>query len=115
MAYIANLYIDAGTSFSSDVTVQNSDGSIFNLANHTAQGKMSKGHSNANARINFDITVYENDGIVMISLTPAITAQLEDGRWVYDVQITNTVDSTVTRVVEGIITVYPGVVSTYTP
>jgi hypothetical protein len=34
---------------------------------------------------------------------------------VYDVEITNIADSTVTRVVEGIITVYPGVVSSYTP
>lgn len=115
MAYIANLYIDAGASFSSDVTVLNSDGTAFNLANHTAQGKMSKGYSNTYDRIYFDITVYEADGIVTISLDPATTAQLEDGRWVYDVEITNTLTSTVTRVVEGIVTVYPGVVSSYNP
>ena len=115
MAYIANLYLDAGASFSSDVTVQNSDGTAFSLANHTAQGKMSKGYSNTYERVYFDITVYEADGIVTIKLDPATTALLEDGRWVYDVEITNNLDSTVTRVVEGIITVYPGVVSTYTP
>ena len=115
MAYIANLYLDAGASFSSDVTVQNSDGTAFNLANHTAQGKMSKGYSNTYDRVYFDITVYESDGIVTISLDPATTAKLEDGRWVYDVEITNTLTSTVTRVVEGIVTVYPSVISPYNP
>lgn len=115
MAYIANLYLDAGASFSSDVTVLNSDGTAFNLANHTAQGKMSKGYSNTYERVYFDITIYEADGIVTIQLNPATTALLEDGRWVYDVEITNTLTSTVTRVVEGIITVYPSVVSPYNP
>jgi len=115
MAYIANLYLDAGASFSSDVTVLNSDGTPFNLANHTVQGKMSKGYSANYQRVYFNLTVYEADGIVTIGLEPSVTKQLEDGRWVYDVEITNTLTSTVTRVVEGIITVYPSVVSTYNP
>lgn len=115
MAGIANLSIDAGASFSSDVLVQNDDGSAFNLSGYTAQAKMSKGYSVTYERVYFDITIYEADGIVTIKLNPATTALLEDGRWVYDVEITNTADSTVTRVVEGIITVNPSVVSTYNP
>lgn len=111
MAAIANLSIDAGASFSSDVDVQNDDGSVFDLTGYTAQGKMSKGYSTTYERVYFDIVVYEADGIVTIKLDPAATSQLEDGRWVYDVEITNTADSTVTRVVEGIITVYPSVSS----
>jgi hypothetical protein len=115
MAGIANLSIDAGATFTSDVLVQNDDGTAFDLTGYTAQGKMSQGYSATYQRVYFDITIYQTDGIVTISLNPATTAQLEDGRWVYDVEITNIADSTVTRVVEGIITVYPGVVSTYNP
>jgi hypothetical protein len=115
MAGIANLSIDAGATFTSDVLVQNDDGTAFDLTGYTAQGKMSQGYSATYQRVYFDITIYQTDGIVTISLNPATTAQLEDGRWVYDVEITNVADSTVTRVVEGIITVYPGVVSTYNP
>ena len=114
MAGIANLSIDAGATFTSDVTVQNDDGTAFDLTGYTAQGKMSKGYSNTYERVYFDITIYTADGTVTIALDPVTTAQLEDGRWVYDVEITNIADSTVTRVVEGIITVYPGVVSPYT-
>lgn len=115
MAGIANLSIDAGATFTSDVLVQNDDGTAFDLTGYTAQGKMSKGYSVTYERVYFDITIYQADGIVTIALDPATTALLEDGRWVYDVEITNTADSTVTRVVEGIITVYPGVVSSYNP
>jgi hypothetical protein len=109
MASIANLQIDAGASFSSDVDVLDSDGNIFSLVGYTAEGKMSKGYSETYPRVYFDITVYEADGIVTISLAPTDTIQLEDGRWVYDVQITETATGAVTRVVEGIITVYPSV------
>jgi hypothetical protein len=111
MARIENLSIDAGASFSSNVTVKNTDGTAFNLTGYTARGKMSKGYSNTHERVYFDITVYATDGIVTIALNPATTVQLEDGRWVYDVEITKTSDSTVTRIVEGIITVYPSVSS----
>jgi len=111
MAGIANLSIDAGATFTSDVLVQNDDGSAFDLTGYTAQGKMAKGYSTTYERVYFDITIYQADGIVTIGLDPATTAQLEDGRWVYDVEITNIADSTVTRVVEGIITVYPSVSS----
>tara|TARA_B110000503_G_C7020956_1_gene359754 strand:- start:531 stop:872 length:342 start_codon:yes stop_codon:yes gene_type:complete len=112
MAVIANLLIDAGASFSSDVNVNNDDGTPFDLTGYTVRGKMSKGYSSTNTRVFFDITLYEADGTVAISLDPTATAQLEDGRWVYDVEITNPADSTVTRIVEGIITVFPSVSST---
>ena len=109
MAAIANLTIDAGASFSSDVDVLDNDGNVFNLVGYTAEGKMSKGYSETYPRVYFDITVYETDGIVTISLAPEDTIQLEEGRWVYDVQITETSTGAVTRVVEGMITVYPSV------
>ena len=109
MAAIANLTIDAGASFSSDVDVLDNDGNVFTLVGYTAEGKMSKGYSETYPRVYFDITVYENDGLVTISLTPEDTIQLEDGRWVYDVQITETATGAVTRIVEGMITVYPSV------
>ena len=109
MAAIANLTIDAGATFSSDVDVLTDDGSVFSLVGYTAEAKMTKGYSETYPRVYFDITVYEADGIVSISLDPADTIQLEEGRWVYDVHITETATGDVTRVVEGMITVFPSV------
>jgi len=49
-------------------------------------------------------------GVITLSLTADQTSALEaPARYVYDVEITNTSDSTVTRVIEGIITTSPNV------
>mgnify|MGYP000444909312 CR=1 FL=1 len=43
MAAIANLKIDQGASFSSDVTVKDANGNAFNLTGYTVEAKMAKG------------------------------------------------------------------------
>jgi len=40
MAAIANLQIDAGATFTSDVTVKDANGNPFNLAGYTATAKL---------------------------------------------------------------------------
>jgi hypothetical protein len=107
MAAIANLRIDQGASFSSDVTVTADDDSIFDLTGHTASAKMSKGYASTHTRTIFTTAINTVTGIVTISLNADQTNALEEGRYVYDVEILKTSDSTITRVVEGIVTVYP--------
>lgn len=107
MAAIANLRIDQGASFSSDVTVTGDDDSIFNLTGHTATAKLAKGYASTHTRTNFTTAINTATGVVTISLNADQTNDLEEGRYVYDVEILKTSDSTVTRVVEGIVTVYP--------
>ena len=43
MAAIANLTIDQGASFSSDVTLKDSSNALFDLTGYTASAKMAKG------------------------------------------------------------------------
>ena len=107
MAAIANLRIDQGASFSSDVTVTGDDDSIFDLTGHTATAKLAKGYASTHTRTNFTTAINTATGVVTISLNADQTNGLEEGRYVYDVEILKTSDSTVTRVVEGIVTVYP--------
>jgi hypothetical protein len=107
MAAIANLRIDQGASFSSDVTVTGNDDSIFDLTGHTASAKMAKGYASTHTRTNFTTSITIGTGVVTISLNADQTNGLEEGRYVYDVEIVKTSDSTVTRVVEGLVTVYP--------
>ena len=109
MAAIANLRIDQGATFNSDVTVTNDDGTVFDLTGHTASAKMAKGYASTHTRTAFTTAIDTNTGIVTISLNADQTNALEEGRYVYDVEILKTSDSTVTRVIEGIITVYPSV------
>jgi hypothetical protein len=106
---IANLFLDIGVSFSADVDVTDNEENPLDLTDWTARANMSKGYSPTQARIPFNINQFNAEGIVTISLTPAQTALLEEGRYVYDVDIVNNVDGSIIRVVEGIITVSPTV------
>ena len=113
MAAIANLNIQQGASFSSDVTVTTDAGSIFDLTGHNSFAQLSKGFTTGHNRTTFTTSNNTATGVITLTLTAAQTAGLEEGRYVYDVAIVKTSDSTVTRVVEGIATVFPRVASNY--
>ena len=112
MAARANLQIDRGATFSSDVTVSDTDGTAFDLTGYTAAAKMAKGYASTQTRVTITATI-NNDpttGVITLSLTADQTKALDaPARYVYDVEITKTSDSTVTRVIEGLITVSPDV------
>ena len=101
MAAIANLTVDQGATFNSDVTVKDANGNAFNLTGYTS----TRTRTTITCTVNADPTT----GIVTMSLTADQTGQLEEGRYVYDLEILQTSSSTITRVIEGIITVRPQV------
>ena len=111
MAAIANYVIDQGTSFSSAVTVRGSDGHPLDLTGYTASAKMALGYASTRTRTTIT-TTFDADrttGVITLSLTAAQTALLDaPARYVYDLDITAS-DSTVTRIIEGLITVKPDV------
>ena len=112
MAATANLRIDQGATFTSDITVTNTDGTAFNLTGHTASAKMALGYSSTRTRTLFTTSIANDPttGVITLTLTADQTNNLEaPARYVYDVEITKTSDSTITRVIEGIITVSPSV------
>ena len=111
MAAVANLRIDQGASFSSDVTVTNSDGDVVNLTGYTTEAKMAKSYG-ADSFVTLTAAVASDatTGVIELTLTDSQTAALDaPARYVYDVYITQTSTSTVTRVIEGVITVNPKV------
>ena len=112
MAARANLTIDKSATFSSDVTVTDTDGTAFDLTGYIAAAKMALGYASTRTRVTLTTQINSDPttGIITISLTADQTKALDaPARYVYDVEITKTSDSTVTRVIEGIITVSPDV------
>ena len=110
MAAVANLSIDQGATFTSDITVKDINGNVFDLTGFTAVAKLAKGYSSTRTRTAMT-TAFAQDrttGVLTISLTANETAALDPERYVYDVEITSST-GTVTRVLEGIITVRPEV------
>ena len=110
MAAIANLSIDQGATFSSDVNVKDANGDAFNLTGYTASAKMAKGYSSTRTRTAITATVSNNpaSGVITLSLTAEQTAALDAERYVYDLEIVSPTN-VVTRTLEGIITVRPEV------
>ena len=112
MAAIANLIIDQGANFSSDITVKDANTNAVDLTGYTTEAKMAKGYASTRTRpsITSTIATDSTSGVVALTLTAAQTATLDaPERYVYDVEITKTSTGAVTRVIEGIITVRPNV------
>lgn len=109
MAAVANLFLDQGTTFTASVNVQDSAGNAFDLTGYSAYSQMRRSYSSTTA-YNFTVTIADDPttGVVNLSLPANITSGITEGRYVYDVELVAS-DSTVTRVIEGIITVLPEV------
>ena len=109
MATISKLFINQDTDFSTTVTVNDSSGSALNLTSYTALAMIRKTYQSTTATtFTSTFAADRTTGQITISLTDAQTALLEDGRYVYDLVVTDN-SGIKTRVVEGIATVTPGV------
>lgn len=105
----AELTLDQGATFESTLDLVADDGSAINVAGYLFSGQIRKSYYSSNATANLTITVSDSaNGNLNISLNSATTANIAAGRYLYDVKMTDTAN-TVTRIVEGIITVTPQV------
>lgn len=106
MATIANLFVDAGSTYSNIITVSASNGAPLNLTDYTVKSQMRKSYSSSVA-YDFTASIFDPaTGKVRLQLTAAQSEAIPPGRWLYDVEITS-LSGTKTRVVEGIVTVTP--------
>lgn len=106
MAIKANLTIDQGTDYSTTITLTDEEDNVVNLTGYTANAQLRKTYSSSNS-VTFTTAISDIQGLVTLSLTDTQTANITPGRYVYDVLLT--VNSTTTRIVEGIVTVTPRV------
>ena len=111
MASIVNIFADQGSDYTLSLTVKNDSGGATDLTGYTASAKLAKGYVSSKTRTTITCTVNGDPttGIVTMSLTADQTGLLDEGRYVYDLEILQTSSSTVTRVIEGIITIRPQV------
>ena len=102
-----NLYLEAGTTFSTTITLDDVYLNAYNLVGYTAASQMRKSYYSANASASFTTSINTSTGQITLILDAPTTANLTPGRYVYDTTITNS--GVVTRILEGIIDVSPGV------
>ena len=107
--YVSNIVINGGTDFSQVFTLEDAGtNSALNLNGYTVKAEMRK-HPSATGVTTFTSTVTgSSTGQITIGLSTSQTANLKEGRYVYDVVVTNSA-SYMTRVVEGMVLVSKGV------
>lgn len=107
MASIANLYIDQGSTYSNIITVASTTGSSLDLTGYTVASQMRKSYGSS-SYFTFSASVFDAPtGKVRLQLTSTQTSAIPAGRYLYDIEITNTSTSAKTRILEGIVTVTP--------
>ena len=107
MAIKANLVVDQGANFTATIDVADANGAIFNLTGYNVAAQMRKNYASSTATT-FTASHTGVLGKINLSLTANTTAVIEPGRYLYDVEITSG-GGTIIRVVEGIVTVTPGI------
>jgi hypothetical protein len=108
MATKANLIIDQGTTYSVTLNLTDENGDSIDLVGYTANSQIRKWYTSSNSMV-FATSLNTVDGTVTLSLTSNQTNLLVPGRYVYDVELFNTVSNTYSRILEGIVTVTPQV------
>jgi hypothetical protein len=107
MSTKANLVIDQGSTFSTDLLLEDENGDYLQLSGYTANSQIRKWYTSSTPAATFTTTINSNTGIVSLSLTANQTSNLVSGRYVYDVEVND--GAIVSRVVEGVVTVTPQV------
>lgn len=108
MAEFVEIQIEAGSTFLTEITVNDGFGNPKDLTNYLVRSQLRKSYYSSTAT-NFTINVTDpTNGIIEMGLSANTTANIRAGRYVYDVEIEDEFN-TVTRIFEGIATVLPNV------
>ncbi len=109
MAAYSEITIEQGANLTSTITVNDVQGDSVNLTTYSASAQLRKSYYSSSANTLTATITGNANGQITLSMTAANTSNLTPGRYVYDLKITNSVDNSVTRVVEGTAVVLPSV------
>lgn len=103
-----NFILEQGATFNRILTLKENN-SVMNLTNYTVASKMRSTHDSGTVAGTFTCTISDaTGGEITMQMTNSTTAAIEEGIYVYDMEITNSA-GTVTRILEGTVTVNPEV------
>ena len=109
MAAYSEITIEQGANLTSTITVNDTQGDAVNLTTYSASSQLRKSYYSSSANTIAATITGNANGQITLSMTAANTANLTPGRYVFDLIITNSVDNSVTRVIEGTAVVLPSV------
>ena len=103
-----NFILEQGATFTRTLTVQENN-SAMNLTGYSVASKMRSTHDSSTVVGTFTCTISNASGcIITVAMTSSVTAAIEEGIYVYDLEITSGA-GIVTRLLQGEVTVNPEV------
>lgn len=112
-----NLVMEKGDTFEVVFNLRDPAGNLINLTNFTVEAKMARNYTNTATQYNLNAeVVIPDEGLVRLSM-PASGGQLitktqdiPEGRYVYNIRVSNASLTQIEKVVEGVITVKGSVI-----
>lgn len=110
MAAYVELIIDQGATFNNIINLSDDiTNSNVNISGYVVRSQMRRSYYSANATANITCTITNAaQGEITMNLNANTTANIKAGRYLFDLETVDTI-GTVSRVLEGIITVTPGI------
>ena len=103
-----NFIVEQGATFTRQLTVKENN-SVMDLTGYSVASKMRSTHDTSTVAGTFTCTVSNaSGGIITVAMTSSTTADIEEGIYVYDLEITSGA-GIVTRLLQGEVTVNPEV------
>ena len=103
-----NFIMEQGATFTRQLTVKENN-SAMNLSGYSVASLMRSTHDSSTVAGTFTCTISNAaGGIISMSMTPAVRGAIEEGMYLYDMEITSG-SGTVTRLIQGEVTVTPEV------
>ena len=103
-----NFIMEQGATFTRTLTVKE-NGSAMNLTGYSVASLMRSTHDSGTVVGTFTCTISNaSGGVITMVMTSSVTGAIEEGIYVYDIEIASG-SGTVTRLMEGEITVNPEV------
>ena len=108
MAIYEDFEIEQGSSFKYTINIKTGSGAVYDLSNHTLAAQMKKSYNSSIVAATFAAVTTSTAGQIQLSLSDEQTSTIKAGRYVFDI-LMETPSSDKYRVVEGQVTVSPGV------
>ena len=105
---VSNLLVYQGSDFNIDFTVENDNGTEFDMTGYTVASMIKKHYTSSSSVTVTAVMTPVTAGRVQLSLNAVQTTAMKAGRYVYDVVITSP-SGLKTRVLEGTVSVLEGV------
>ena len=105
MAMTAYLDVDQGSDFTAVIDLENDDGTPMNLSNVSIYSQFRKSYNSSTAYSFTGEIMDAVNGKFSLKLSGITSSTIKPGRYLYDVEVLNTLSNSKNRVVEGIVTI----------